>query len=215
LARLRQGRRLDLANRVTPPNRRPRCNVRARRWDSPLAGPVAAAPIPRLTRCRTTWRGLAQPIPSLVTLTAPRGGRSCNTAKGDGDTVCAPNVEPHVIHSQTAGSSTAATTADNTSGHQRYTGDRRSPRRKRLVGTGPPGTSNAVTPHPVARKPAVFSSRQTSDCGPAPLAGCRHINHGRARAEWLGRSWRSGAGTRRGHEGLAWPRLGEAGRTPA
>jgi hypothetical protein len=53
------------------------------------------------------------------------------------------------------------------------------------------------------------------DCGPASLAGCRHINHGRARAECLGRSWRSGAGTRRGHEGLAWPRLGEARRTPA
>lgn len=68
---------------------------------------------------------------------------------------------------------------------------------------------------PIASKPAVFSSRQTSDCGPAPLAGCRHINHGRARAECLGRSWRSGAGTRRGHEGLAWPRLGEARRTPA
>ena len=34
-----------------------------------------------------------------------------------------------------------------------------------------------------ASKPAVFSSRQTADCGPAPLAGSRHINHGRARAE--------------------------------
>ena len=55
----------------------------------------------------------------------------------------------------------------------------------------------------------------SSGCGPAPLTGCRHINHGRARAECLGRSWRSGAGTRRGHEGLAWPRLGEARRTPA
>ena len=49
----------------------------------------------------------------------------------------------------------------------------------------------------------------------APLAGCRHINHGRAQAECSGRSWRSGAGTKRGHEGLAWPRLGEAPRTPA
>jgi hypothetical protein len=78
--------------------------------------------------------------------------------------------------------------------------------------SGPP----AIKPRgPIASKPAVFSSRQTSDCGPAPLAGCRHINHGRARAECLGRSWRSGAGTRRGHEGLAWPRLGEARRTPA
>jgi hypothetical protein len=76
--------------------------------------------------------------------------------------------------------------------------------------------ASAIKPRgPIARKPAVFSSRQTSDCGPAPLAGCRHINHGRARAECLGRSWRSGAGTRRGHEGLAWPRLGEAPRTPA
>ncbi len=57
----------------------------------------------------------------------------------------------------------------------------------------------------------------TTDFGlrAAPLGGCRHINHGRARAECLGRSWRSGAGTRRGHEGLAWPRLGEARRTPA
>jgi hypothetical protein len=37
---------------------------------------------------------------------------------------------------------------------------------------------------------------------PAPLAGCRYINHGRARAEGLGRSWRSGARTRRGHADL-------------
>ena len=41
------------------------------------------------------------------------------------------------------------------------------------------------------------------------------FSHGRARAECLGRSRRSGAGTRRGHEELAWPRLGEARRTPA
>jgi hypothetical protein len=47
------------------------------------------------------------------------------------------------------------------------------------------------------------------------LRGCRHINRGRARAECSDRSWRSGAGTKRGHEGLAWPRLEEARRTPA
>ena len=45
--------------------------------------------------------------------------------------------------------------------------------------------------------------------------GCRHINRGRARVECSDRSWRSGAGTKRGHEGLAWPRLEEARQTPA
>ena len=55
----------------------------------------------------------------------------------------------------------------------------------------------------------------TATSGRGPLASCSHISHGRVRAEWLGRSRRSGAGTRRGREGLAWPRLGEARRTPA
>jgi hypothetical protein len=41
------------------------------------------------------------------------------------------------------------------------------------------------------------------------------LNRGRARAECSDRSWRSGAGTKRGHEGLAWPRLEEARRIPA
>jgi MFS family permease len=41
------------------------------------------------------------------------------------------------------------------------------------------------------------------------------VNYGRAQAECSGRSRRSDAGTRHGHEGPAWPRLAEAGRTPA
>ena len=46
--------------------------------------------------------------------------------------------------------------------------------------------------------------RRGTGAGSASVAAA--IDHGRARAECLGRSWRSGAGTRRGHEGLAWPR---------
>ena len=57
--------------------------------------------------------------------------------------------------------------------------------------------------------------RRPRDDGTGLVARELIINRGRARAGCSGRSWRSGAGTRRGHEGLAWPRLGGARRTPA
>ena len=71
--------------------------------------------------------------------------------------------------------------------------------------------STSPTTSPPSRAPARARRRSRPSRG----SDSRHINHGRARAECSGRSRRSGAGTRRGHEGLAWPRLGEARRTPA
>jgi hypothetical protein len=70
---------------------------------------------------------------------------------------------------------------------------------------------NPEPPFPGSPRSSVRDRRLRA---PAP---CRMpcINRGRARAECSGRSWRSGAGTRRGHEEPAWPRFGEARRTPA
>ena len=84
--------------------------------------------------------------------------------------------------------------------------------RGRVDRPGPADGRAAGAHDPARRRP---SRRPRPRRRPASSVEDRAAQPRRARAECSGRSWRSGAGTRRGHEGLAWPRLGEARRTPA